>query len=57
VLDHLLGDVDVGDDAVAQRADRLDLVGVLPIISLASSPTALTFLTPLIVSIATTTAR
>ena len=28
--------------------------GVLPIISLASSPTALTFLTPLIVSIATT---
>jgi hypothetical protein len=28
--------------------------GVLPIISLASSPTALTLLTPLIVSIATT---
>ena len=29
VLDHLLGDVDVGDDAVAKRADRLDLVGGL----------------------------
>src|SRR6185369_9029130 len=29
VLDHLLGDVDVGDDAVAQRADRLDLIGRL----------------------------
>ena len=29
VLDHLLGDVDVGDDAVAQRADGLDLVGRL----------------------------
>jgi hypothetical protein len=29
VLDHLLGDIDVGDDAVAQRADRLDLVGRL----------------------------
>ena len=26
VLDHLLGDIDVGDDAVAQRADRFDLV-------------------------------
>jgi hypothetical protein len=26
VLDHLLGDVDVGDDAVAQGPDRLDLV-------------------------------
>ena len=29
VLDHLLGDIDVGDDAVAQRADGLDLVGRL----------------------------
>ena len=29
VLDHLLGDIDVGDDAVAQRADGLDLVGGL----------------------------
>ena len=29
MLDHLLGDVDVGDDAVAQRPDRLDLVGGL----------------------------
>jgi hypothetical protein len=26
VLDHLLGDFDVGDHAVAQRADRLDVV-------------------------------
>jgi hypothetical protein len=26
VLDHLLGDIDVGDDSVAQRPDRLDLV-------------------------------
>jgi hypothetical protein len=40
VLDHLLGDVDVRDHAVAKRPNGLDLVGVLPIISLASSPTA-----------------
>src|SRR5688572_31656190 len=26
VLDHLLGDIDVGDDSVAQRPDGLDLV-------------------------------
>jgi hypothetical protein len=29
VLDHLLGDVDVGDHAITQRADGLDLVGRL----------------------------
>ena len=29
VLDHFLGDLNVGDDAVAQRADRLDVVGRL----------------------------
>ena len=29
VLDHLLGDIDVRDHAVAERADRLDLVGGL----------------------------
>ena len=29
VLDHLLGDIDVGDDAVAKRADGFDLVGRL----------------------------
>ena len=29
VLDHLLGHFDVGDHAVAQRADRLDAVGSL----------------------------
>ena len=29
VLDHLLGDFDVGDHAVAQGADRLDVVGRL----------------------------
>jgi hypothetical protein len=29
VLDHLFGDIDVGDDAVAQRADRFDAVGGL----------------------------
>ena len=29
VLDHLLGDIDVGDDAVAKRPDGLDLVGGL----------------------------
>jgi hypothetical protein len=29
VLDHLLGDVDVGDHAVAQRPDGLDVVGRL----------------------------
>src|SRR3546814_5866454 len=29
VLDHLLGDVDVGDHAVTQRANRLDAVGGL----------------------------
>ena len=27
VLDHLLGDFEVGDDAVAQRADGLDVAG------------------------------
>ena len=27
VLDHLLGDFDVGDNSIAQRADRLDAVG------------------------------
>ena len=27
VLDHLLGDFEVGDDAVAHRADRLDVAG------------------------------
>jgi len=27
VLDHRLGDFEVGDDAVAQRADRLDVAG------------------------------
>src|SRR3546814_11629892 len=29
ILQHLLGDVDVGDDAVAQGTDRLDIVGGL----------------------------
>jgi hypothetical protein len=29
MLDHFLGDFDVGDDAVAQRADRFDVVGRL----------------------------
>src|SRR3546814_9307251 len=29
VRDHLFGDVDVGDHAVTQRADRLDAVGGL----------------------------
>ena len=29
VLDHLLGHVDVGNDAVTKRADRLDAVGRL----------------------------
>ena len=29
MLDHLLGDVDVGDDAVAKRSDRLDGAGSL----------------------------
>jgi hypothetical protein len=29
VLDHLLGDVDVRDHAVAKRTNRLDLVGRL----------------------------
>ena len=29
MLDHLLGDIDVGDHAIAQRPDRLDLVGGL----------------------------
>ena len=27
VLDHFFGDFDVGDHAVAQRADRLDIAG------------------------------
>jgi hypothetical protein len=27
VLDHRLGDFEIGDDAVAQRADRLDVAG------------------------------
>ena len=27
VLDHLLGDFEVGDDAVAHRADRFDVAG------------------------------
>ena len=30
VLDHLLGDLEVGDDAVAQGADRLDVAGRAP---------------------------
>ena len=29
VLDHLLGDIDVGDDSVAERSDGLDLIGRL----------------------------
>jgi hypothetical protein len=54
MLDHLLGDIDVGDHAVAKGRIAWMLSGVLPIISLASSPTALHRLTPLIVSTATT---
>jgi hypothetical protein len=30
MLDHLLGDVDVGDDSAAQRPDGLDVRGRLP---------------------------
>jgi hypothetical protein len=29
MLDHLFGDVDVGDDAITQRSNRLDLIGGL----------------------------
>ena len=30
VLDHLLGDFEIGDDAVAHRTDRLDVAGRAP---------------------------
>jgi hypothetical protein len=47
VAKHRLGDLEVGDDAVAQRADRLDVARACgPSISLASRPTARTFLPP-----------
>ena len=42
VAQHLLGDVEVGDDAVLQRPDRRDVPGVRPSIRLASTPTAWT---------------
>ena len=40
VAEHLLGGVEVGDDAVAHRPDGRDAAGVRPSISLASVPTA-----------------
>jgi hypothetical protein len=42
-VEHLLGDLEVGDDAVAHGLDGHDAVGVLPSISLARPPTASTF--------------
>jgi hypothetical protein len=40
VLEHALGDFEVGDHAVLHRPDRLDVAGVRPSISFASLPTA-----------------
>jgi hypothetical protein len=54
VLDHLLGDVEIGDDPVAQRPDRLDVVGCLAHHQLGGAPTALTRRMPSTVSSATT---
>ena len=42
VLDHLLGDVEVADDAVAQGRTAMMLAGVRPTMRLASAPTAST---------------
>ena len=55
ILDHLFGDLEVGDHAIAQEAvwPRYNW-GVRPTISLASSPTASTRDLPLRLSIATT---
>jgi hypothetical protein len=39
---QVLGDLEVRDDAVLERANGVDLVGVRPSISLASLPTAST---------------
>ena len=53
VAEHLLGDVEVGDDAVLERADRAEIVpGVRPSILFASTPTAWT--SPVRWSMATT---
>ena len=54
MLDHLLRHLEVGDHSGAKRTDGLRLSGVLPSISLASSPTARTLRRPLLYSIATT---
>jgi len=42
VVQHLFGDVEVGDDAVLQRPDGHDVAGVRPSIAFASWPTAST---------------
>ncbi len=42
VPQHLLGDVEVGDDPVLQRPDRVDRAGRAPSMRFASTPTACT---------------
>ncbi len=54
VLDHLLGDFEVGDDPVAHGADGFHVAGVRPSICLASMPTAWTTLRPPMLRRATT---
>jgi hypothetical protein len=54
VLDHVLGDLEVGDHAVAQRADGAQVLGRLAEHQLGVVADARTLCTPLIVSIATT---
>ena len=55
MLDHLLGDIDVGDHAVTQRPDRLDVRRESsPSSAWRRGPTAFTRRTPSIVSRATT---
>jgi len=54
MLDHFLRHLEIGDDAVAQRTDRLNVARRAPSINLASSPTASTCFLPRTLAIATT---